>query len=230
MARLDVRKGRGFRIVEAGAAAVGGLAVAGGVALATYPRWRPWCITWGATDDEVGSRLPGDDLVTDPDLVTTRAISIAAPADAVWPWLVQMGPDRGGVYTYDWIENLLGLGVHSVDEVVPEFQNLQIGDAQHLGESGPVVRAAVVHPDEAMVLESDDGRWSWAFVLVENDAGTRLISRNRITLPKDTAVTRWFYTYGMEPGSLIMERKMLLGIKERAERLAGARSSEPVAA
>jgi hypothetical protein len=173
MAHLYARKGTGFRIVEASAVAVGGLAMAGGVALATYPRWRPWCITWGATPDEAVSDLPGDDLVPEPDLVTTRAISIAAPPAAVWPWLAQMGPDRGGVYTYDWIENLLGLGVHSVDEVVPEFQNLQVGDAQHLGNSGPVLRAAVVHPDEALVLDSDDGNWSWAFVLSDVRHGAR---------------------------------------------------------
>ncbi|HEY5109183.1 MAG TPA: hypothetical protein VII96_06185 [Acidimicrobiales bacterium] len=230
MARDHARTGTALRVVEVGAAAVGALVAAGGAAVATYPKWRPWCVNWGATDDEAQRELPGDGLVGDPDLVTTRAIAIAAPPDAVWPWLAQMGPGRGGVYTYDWIENLLGLGVHSVDDVVPEYQHLAVGDAQYLGDSGPVLRAAVVDPGEAMVLRSDDGHWSWAFVLVATGAGTRLISRNRIVLPQDTAWTRWFYTYAMEPGSLVMERKMLLGIKERAERLAGRRSGEPVAA
>ena len=198
--------------------------------MVTYLKWRPWCISWGATDDEAKRELPGDGLVVDPDLITTRAMAIAAPPDAVWPWLVQMGPGRGGVYTYDWIENLLGLGVDSVDAVIPEYQHLAVGDAQHLGDSGPVLRAAVVDPGEVMALCSDDGHWSWAFVLVATGAGTRLISRNRIVLPQDTAWTRLFYTYAMEPGSLVVERKMLLGIKERAECLAGRRSGEPVAA
>jgi hypothetical protein len=230
MAHMAARRGSGFRLVEAGTVAAGGLAALGLVALATYPRWRPWCVQWGATADEATRRLPGDDLVVEPDLVTTRAITIAANPESVWPWLVQMGPGRGGVYTYDWVENLLGLGVHSVDTLLPEFQHLEIGDAQRLGASGPVLRAAVVDPAEAMVLRSDDGLWTWAFVLVAGGAGTRLISRNRIVLPRDTAFTRWFYTYAMEPGSLIMERRMLLGIKERAERLDDRRATVQVAA
>jgi hypothetical protein len=230
MARLAGVTGMGTRVAEVGAATVGGLALVGGVALATYPKWRPWCVNWGATADEAGRELPGDGFVEHPDLVTTRSISIAAPPQDVWPWLVQMGPGRGGVYTYDWIENLLGLGIHSVDEVLPEYQHLEVGDTQYLGDSGPVLRAAIVDPGKAMVLRSDDGHWVWAFVLVANDAGTRLISRNRIVLPHDTAFTRWFYTYAMEPGSLVMERKMLLGIKGRAERLATRHSTAPVAA
>ena len=115
--------------------------------MVTYLKWRPWCISWGATDDEAKRELPGDGLVVDPDLITTRAMAIAAPPDAVWPWLVQMGPGRGGVYTYDWIENLLGLGVDSVDAVIPEYQHLAVGDAQHLGDSGPVITIVVLAQD-----------------------------------------------------------------------------------
>jgi len=225
MAHTAARRGNGVRLVEAGTVAVGGLAAVGLVALSTYPKWRPWCVHWGATADEATRWLPGDDLVAEPDLVTTRAITIAAAPASVWPWLVQMGPDRGGVYTYDWIENLLGLAVHSVHTLLPEFQHLEVGDAQRLGAAGPVLRVAVVDPAQAMVLRSDDGHWTWAFVLVAGEAGTRLISRNRIVLPQDTAITRWFYTYAMEPGSLVMERKMLLGIRERAEQLVDRRAT-----
>ena len=81
-------------------------------------------LTWGATDAEAAARLPGDELLEAADGVTTRAIEIDAPATAVWPWLAQMGPSpRGGVYTYDWIENLLGLDIHSVDRVLPAYQD-----------------------------------------------------------------------------------------------------------
>lgn len=164
--------------------------------------------------------LPGDDLLTDPDVVSTRAVSVDAPVDLVWPWLVQMGPGRGGAYTYDWIENLFGLGMHSASEIVPHFQDLEVGDAYHLGAHGPVMRVALLAPDQALVTRSDDGNWVWAFILRPDGAGTRLISRNRIATPGASRLTRAVGAYVMEPGSLIMERKMLLGIKQRAERLA----------
>ena len=164
-----------------------------------------------------------------PDLVSTRAISIAAPATAVWPWLAQMGSGRGGVYTYDWIENLFGLHMHSVDVVLPQFQDIKVGDAQRLGKSGPVLRVAVANLDSALVLRSDDGNWVWAFCLVPGLPGTRLISRNRITTPGASWPSRVLYRYVMEPGSLVMERKMLLGIKERAERLTQESEADPVA-
>jgi hypothetical protein len=109
--------------------------------------------------------------------------------------------------------------MHSADTILPEFQDLKAGDAQRLGAKGPVLRVAELEPRKSLVLRSDDGNWVWAFALVPAGAGTRLISRNRIAPPTEAAVTRLFYEYVMEPGSLIMERKMLLGIKKRAERL-----------
>jgi hypothetical protein len=201
--------------------AVGGVALSGGIAALTYSRWRPWCLTWGATDEEATEALPGDELLEDPDLISTRAISIAAPKAAVWPWLAQMGSGRGGLYTYDWIENLLGLHMHSVDVILPQFQEIEIGDAQRLGTGGPTLRVAVAEPEAALVLRSDDGNWVWAFCLVSTVVGTRLISRNRIAVPGASSLSRAFYRYLMEPGSLIMERRMLIGIRERAERPAG---------
>jgi hypothetical protein len=131
-----------------------------------------------------------------------------------------MGSGRGGLYTYDWIENLLGLHMHSVDVVLPQFQEIKVGDAQRLGKSGPILRVAAANPESALVFRSDDGNWVWAFCLVSKGDETRLISRNRISTPGDSWPSRVLYQYVMEPGSLAMERKMLLGIKERAERLA----------
>ncbi len=211
------RFSRAARRYGAAAAAVTLLAALEAV---TYPRWRPWCLGWGATPDEVASAMPGDDLLPHPAMISTRAVGIDAPSASVWPWLAQLGPGRGGAYTYDWLENLLGLGMHSADRILPEFQDVKVGDAQPLGAHGPVLRVAVADPERSLVLRSDDGNWIWAFSLARAGQRTRLISRNRIAIPDAAPVVRALYRYVMEPGSLVMERKMLLGIKERAERLA----------
>ena len=172
-------------------------------------------LTWGATEAEATSRLPGDELLEDADGVTTRAIGIAAPAASVWPWLAQIGPaPRGGAYTYDWIENLLGLDMHSVDHVLPEFQHPRVGDTIGFGSNR--MRVERVEPGHVLASRSEDGNWVWTFVLEEHDGRTRLISRNRFRLP--TLAAR-IGMLPMEPGSLVMERKMLRGIKRRAERL-----------
>jgi len=192
--------------------------VAAAAAVVSYPRWRGWCLTWGTVEDESTRPLPGDELLAEPGVVTTRAIGVDAPPSAVWPWLVQMGPGRAGAYTYDWLENLAGLDMHSADEIVAEYQHLEVGDSWKLGQKGAVLRVARLDPDSSLVLRSDDGNWVWAFVLVPAATGTRLISRNRILAPGAPAMTRMLYEYVMEPGSLVMERKMLLGIKQRAER------------
>ena len=105
-------------------------------ALALYPLLRRPILTWGATSEETASRLTGDELLEDADGVSTRAITIDAPEASVWPWLAQLGPSpRGGAYTYDWIENLLGLDMHSVDRVLPEFQHPEVGDTIGLGSN-----------------------------------------------------------------------------------------------
>jgi hypothetical protein len=172
-------------------------------------------LTWGATEAEAAGRLPGDELLEEADGVATRAIDIEAPSAAVWPWIAQMGPaPRGGAYTYDWVENLLGLDMHSVDRVLPEFQNPQLGDV--IGYGPNRMRVERVEPDHVLAWRSEDGNWVWTFVLEARDGSTRLISRNRFRLP--TLAAR-IGMIPMEPASLLMERKMLRGIKERAERL-----------
>ena len=178
-------------------------------------------LTWGATEAEAKSRLPGDELLEDADGVATRAIEIDAPSPAVWPWLAPMGPcPRGGAYTYDWIENLLGLNMHSVDRVLPEFQHPRVGDTLALGRNR--MRVERVEPEHLLAWRSEDGKWVWTFVLTPTDGGpTRLVSRNRFRLPR--LVDR-IGMVPMEPASLLLERRMLRGIKCRAERLASARS------
>jgi hypothetical protein len=178
------------------------------------------CLTWGSTELDAKRTMPGDELLEDPDILSTRAISIDALPSAIWPWLVQMGSDKGGVYTYDWIENLFGLKMHSANEILPQFQNLQIGDIEPLGTKGPRLRVAIIERERALVLHSEDGNWIWTFGLYPTIEGrTLLVSRNRIALHGASVLTRLAYVLIMEPGSLIMERKMLLGIKQRAEGL-----------
>jgi hypothetical protein len=199
-----------FKTLEA-AAAVAGTAF-------LYRRLlRERILTWGATADESVARLPGDELLEDADGVATRAITIDAPRSAVWPWIAQMGPaPRGGAYTYDWIENLLGLNMHSADRPLPDYQHPQVGDG--FGYGSNKMSFKIVEPEHVLATRSANGNWVWTFVLEELDGKTRLISRNRFRLPK---LKDKIGMIPMEPGSLVMERKMLYGIKQRAERLAG---------
>ena len=173
-------------------------------------------LTWGATAEEAQARLPGDELLEDADGVATRAITIEAPASAVWPWIAQMGPSpRGGAYTYDWIENLLGLNMHSTDQVLPDYQHPQVGDG--FGYGANKMSFQLVEPGRVLATQSADGNWVWTFILKEQVGRTRLISRNRFRLPR---LRDRIGMIPMEPGSLLMERKMLHGIKQRAEKLA----------
>jgi hypothetical protein len=179
-------------------------------------RLRRWILTWGATAAEADARFPGDELLEDADGVATRAITIDAPPSAVWPWIAQMGPSpRGGAYTYDWIENLLGLNMHSSDRVLPEFQHPRVGDS--LGYGANQMSYALVEPEHVLATRSADGNWVWTFVLRDREGKTRLLSRNRFRLPR---LRDRLGMLPMEPASLVMERRMLLGIKKRSERLA----------
>jgi len=182
--------------------------------------FRRWCLTWGAREDEVAANLPGDELLADAGLVTTRAVTVNASPEGIWPWLAQMGSGRGGAYTYDWLENLLGLNMHSASQILPEYQDIKVGDEFPLGEGGTVMRVEVLDPPRALAFRTTDQNWVWNFALLPDGESTRLISRNRIATKALAPATRLFYLLFMEPGSLVMERKMLLGIKQRAERLA----------
>jgi len=183
-------------------------------------------LNWGATGAEAARRLPGDELLEQADIVATRALTIDAPASAVWPWLVQMGPGRGGAYTYDWIENLLGLNMHSADRIVPEWQQLAVGDVLRSSPGRPGMRIEILDPERVLCSRSESGDWVWTFALLPENSSTRLLSRNRIAM-KGAAAGQRLGMLVMEPGSLIMERKMLLGIKQRAERLAADQQTQP---
>lgn len=156
-----------------------------------------------------------------PDIVANRAILIDASPSAIWPWLVQMGPGRGGAYTYDWVENVFGLGMHSAAWIHPEWQQLQLDDTPSVppgDEPGPnAMRVRVLDPERTLVTASDDGTWAWGFYLFPTNGGTRLLSRNSIKTGSSLGAK---IAMGlMSPGSWVMERRMLNGIKDRAEKL-----------
>jgi hypothetical protein len=179
---------------------------------------RPRVLNWGATEEERIMHLPGDDLLPRVAIQSTRAITIDTEPRFIWPWLLQMGPrPRAGVYTYDWIERLLGLDIENSNRILPEFQHLEPGE--YLGLNAKQgLRVVEVLPEQALVLQWEPAKSTWAFVLLRDGAKTRLLSRNRI--PGSGLKFRLGMLTFMEPGSLVMERKMLQGIKERAEKLA----------
>jgi hypothetical protein len=181
---------------------------------------------WGATSEEVDSVLSGDELVPGPADTTTLAVSVAAPPEDVWAWLIQIGQDRGGMYSYDLVENLVGLEIHSTGELRNEWQHLRVGDRVKLvpngwcgisrGVSLPVAR---LDPGRSLVLRGQrpelpwDTVWSFHVVPTEGDS-CRLISRNRTARNRGPA--RWASEL-VDPLTSVMTRRMLLGIKARAE-------------
>ncbi len=205
-----------------------------GVHLVLGPLLRPWRIKWGATDDKIRRTLPGDELVPQPKWSYTQAVTIRAPAAEVWPWLAQIGQGRGGFYSYEWIENLVGCDIHNADRIIPEFQNLHVGDGVQLAAMMPGIPVAIVEPERALVLYSDTRAggspiptlkspgdfWAttWAFFLDETgDGATRLIARFKSDY-NDTLLNKLMFGLPiLEPISSLMQRKMLLGIQQRAE-------------
>jgi hypothetical protein len=191
-----------------------------GLAAVVYgARVRPRVLNWGATQEEMWRSMPGDDIVPDASLQTTRVVTVAAGAEHIWPWLVQMGPrPRAGAYTYDWIERLLGIDIETSDRILPEYQQIEPGKAIALNEKGQGMMVREVEPERFLVLQWVPQQSTWTFGLyAQPDGTTRLVSRNR--LPGRGLVFWAGMIAFMEPGSLVMERKMLLGLKERAERL-----------
>lgn len=201
------------------------LQAVGLAALAYHLGLRRWQLRWGATDEEATRDLPGDDLLRHPELEATRAVTIrAGPAD-VWPWIVQMGYGRAGFYAYDVVDNG---GVPSADRIVAELQDLGVGDVMPTSPRGDGFVVQAIDPPRSLVLwvpESDllgaTGQVSSVIVLDEvAPATTRLVCRLRATWGSNLASR--LYALVFEPGDFVMMRKMLLGLKERAERAAGA--------
>lgn len=181
---------------------------------------------WGTTKEECRMSLPGDKLVDAPVIQTTEGVWIDAPASAVWPWLVQMGQDRGGLYSYESLENLVGLRYHNADRIHPEWQRLAPGDLVRLAPKGWMgIREGIalsvveVVAQQAIVLraaQSDhalDAVWSFHLVPHWEDRCRLLIrSRTRVRHPGDMLALEL-----TGPVKALVTRGMLLGIKRRAQ-------------
>jgi hypothetical protein len=188
---------------------------------------------WGATPEEAGATLAGDELVPEPAEQSTLAVPVEAPAEDVWAWLVQMGQGRGGMYSYDWLENLIGLDIHTTDKIREEWQQLAPGDRivvvpEGYGPmpAGYAFTVAQVDPPRALVLRQapPEHPWNgvWSFhVRAVAEGRCRLLARSRTEAPSKLGLR--IATRMGEPVTLVMTRRMLHGIKERAER--GRRSA-----
>jgi len=174
-----------------------------------------WMTNWGSTAAERQMALPGDNLLQDPARASTLAITIAAPPDIVWQWLAQIGQDRAGFYSYTWLENLLGVNIHNTNEIRQQWQRLAVGDGWRMAPpdylwglgKGAVDPVLMSDPGHALVL-----KMFGAHILLPLDAHTtRLVVRGQ-AMPDDLLSTMM-----MEPMVFTMERRMLLGLKARAE-------------
>ena len=203
------------------------------VGIAAWYRFhlRPWMYTWGARDDEIAAVLPGDDLVEVTSPRTTRAATVDAPPAQVWPWLAQIGEDRGGFYSYSVFERAVGADMHNAAAVHPEWQQLNVGDTVWLARRyGPAARqiVAAVDPGSHLVLVSpaeferlDRGQKAsgcWSFTLRRDGDRTRLIARGS----GGPVGHFWF-----DVPHFVMEQKMLRGIARRATRSRHAAASHP---
>ena len=192
---------------------------------------RRWMSRWGATPSDLSRVMAGDSLLDDPTYSGTTAVIVNAPPQNIWPWLVQMGYQRGGLYSYDWLDRLFGfLDRPSATRILPGFQNLAVGDRIPLGR-GPSWPVAAIEPCRALVLDMRNMTgldWVWQFGLYPIDENrTRFVSRSRV---RTKAIWARLLTYAIEPAGFIMTRRMLLGLKQRAEALRNGASSYNAAA
>jgi hypothetical protein len=180
-------------------------------------------LKWGTTQAEAERILPGDDLLPDADLCATRAITINAPPETIWPWIAQLGQGRGGFYSYDFLENLIGCDIHSADRIIEQWQHIAVGDQIDLAP-GVGLTVAIADPGGALVLRGGVPAltlrpppydFTWAFVLLPSkNSTTRLVVRERYTYSHSWVAA---LVEPVELISLVMSRRMMRGIRQRAE-------------
>lgn len=199
---------------------IGVLAGLGVLAIVLIFALLPWMDRYGAMDEEINASYPGDELVPDPRITYTRAISITAVPEEIYPWIVQLGADKGGMYSYTWFETLIQCPQTNADRIHEEWQGLEVGDKVLMcpdENMPPAYIVAMIEENQTIVLghkEKNDWVEVWQFNLVpQGDGTTRLVIRSR------SAAEGWFWD-AIRPGEFIMMRRMMLGIKERAEGMA----------
>jgi hypothetical protein len=174
----------------------------------------PWLLRWGATNEEVAQSMPGDlDHIG-----WTRAITIDASPDKVWPWLVQWGQGRGGWYSYDWLENVFGLDIHTAKQILPEYQNLALGDPICVGPDFCMSHVTVLEPNRWLSWQAKDEAgnpvWTFTFGLFPvNETQTRLVVRESF----HSEVVPAAAVFALEIPDVVMEQKALQTVKERVE-------------
>jgi len=197
---------------------------------------RRWFSFWGATPEERTMKMPEDEMVKNPFIDMTHAITIHAPPEAVFPWFRQLGQGRGGYYSYDWLERLFGFGIHNVYHIDPGLQDIQVGDHIRLHQNGMGATLFSMVENEKMVIAFDsrdlhkDRKYFipvakgmfivgyWSFTLIRQpDGSTRLIERWRIEWSAVNPILNMLLVFGFELPSFIMEQRMLRVIKMLAE-------------
>jgi len=203
----------------------GVLDVVGGLPLfATAPLYRHWHRRWGASDHEVQAPMPGDELVPKASMQATRAITIDAPPALVWPWIVQMGYRRAGFYTYDLLDNA---GVDSADRILEQYQPPKLGDWMPIAKrinKATAFKVKAFSTNEWLLWEKPDSTWAWKLAPLEGGR-TRLSSRLKQRYPWETPASAILTLILLEFGDFAMMRRVLKGIKARAERLHAQRST-----
>jgi hypothetical protein len=182
---------------------------------------RPWQLRWGANDEEIQRAMPGDEIVEQPTFNATRAVRIHAPAEKIYPWIVQMGVGRAGWYSYDVLDNLAR---KSAETILPEYQNPQVGEVVAMSPDGKQgMRVKDFQPDQWMLWWDPTGDSSWAWQIYPDGAtASRLVTRVRVKY-------RWLsptilFSLLIEFADIVMMRKCMLNIKRRAESMSAWRS------
>ena len=195
---------------------------------------QPWYSKWGATVPEQQMSLPGDEIVIKPNWKYTQAISIHASPGEIWQWLVQIGQGRGGFYSFELLENMIGCDIHNADHIIPEFQQLVVGDSIKLHPEAPGIPVVLVDSATAIVMGGSDPNQinaaSWSLLIKASDVTTtRMIARFRSSYSPtlgNVLLQRIF----VQPTSLFMQKRMLIGIKQRAEETFRSSVSENIQA
>jgi hypothetical protein len=182
------------------------------VVLVLWFVYRPWALTWGSTGEEIARPMPGDEVLEQPTFDATRAVTIEATPEDIWPWIVQIGYRRAGFYSYDFLDND---GIPSAERILPEYQSLKLGDLIPLTNTANVKVTQLESPRFMVLVFEVEGTWSnatWVWGLYPEDAShTRLVTRLRANAKE--VRSRIF----LDLGEIIMMRKCMLGIKRRAE-------------